>query len=161
MRRLSLLIASAPTLLGPTLLFAQSDIRPCTYTECSLRVEGNTLIRGRELVVGHKTLMGMPRMTKLVVPHDSAQAYARSFDHLHPRATWTLFFSAISVGSALGLAADGEWGSEKGPAIGLAATGAVLGIVGWFLDRKATSTLGNALWWHNGSLPRGGEPARP
>ena len=43
---------------------------------------------------------------------------------------------------------------ERGFVVGLGTSSAVLGGVGWYLDRRATHALGDALWWHNGALVR-------
>lgn len=154
MRRLPCLLLTGVALLHPALLRAQTAAGVCTYAECSLRLEGNRLIRGRDLVIGRTTLTGMPRLASLVAPTDSVQTYARTFDRLYPRSRWMLVASGALAGLALGLALDRIDAPERGFVVGLGTSSAVLGGVGWYLDRRATHALGDALWWHNGALVR-------
>lgn len=52
----------------------------CSYTRCSLRVEGGLLVCGPNEVVGRTTLTDMPSLASLVGAADSAQYYARQFE---------------------------------------------------------------------------------
>ncbi|MCC6929460.1 MAG: hypothetical protein IT359_10760 [Gemmatimonadaceae bacterium] len=142
----------------PTRLRAQAPRTGCSYAECALRLQGGELIRGRDLVVGRMTLIGgMPRLTRLAVADDSAQAYARTFDRWYPRSRWVMLASSIAGGLALGIAMDHVDAPERGMVIGLGTSFLALGGTAWYLDRRATRALGSALYWHNAVLPRQAE----
>jgi hypothetical protein len=103
----------------------------------------------------------MPHLASLVASADSAQTHARTFDRLYPRSRWVLLASGAFAGLALGVALDRVDAPERGFVLGLGTASAVLGGVGWYLDRRATRALGHALWWHNGALPRHDGAPRP
>lgn len=161
MHRLTCLFLTGVLLLHPALLRAQKAASVCSYAECSLRLEGTRLIRGADLVIGRTTLTGMPRLASLVASTDSAQRYAQTFDRLYPRSRWVLLTSGALAGLALGIALDRVDAPERDFVLALGSSSAILGGVGWYLDRRATRALGRALWWHNGALPRNDGALRP
>lgn len=124
----------------------------CSYTSCSLRVESGRLIRGRAEVVGRTTLTGMPRLAPLVAADDSAQAYARAFDHAYPRSRWLAVATGVLGGLVLGIALDRVDAPERGFVLGLGGASAALGGASWYFDRRASRSMARALWWHNRRL---------
>lgn len=142
---------------APAGLAGQAPHASCTYATCSLRLEEGRLLRGAHQVVGRTTLTGMPRLSALVVT-DSAQAYARAFDHAYPRSRWLAITGGALLGLGVGIALDRVDAPERGLVLALGVTGVATGAVAWHFDRRAMRALSRALWWHNAQFvgPAGG-----
>ena len=81
------------------------DVSPraaCSYDVCALRVEDDRILKGTEgTVVGRLGGWSATPLVPLVVQSDSAQFYARQFDHHYaPGTRWTAF-SGLALGVAV------------------------------------------------------------
>jgi hypothetical protein len=135
----------------------QSPNGTCGYDACSLRLEGNSLVRGQSQTVGRIGALSAVSVAPLILASsDSALMYAEMFDRNYAVSARTVAFGAVMIGAGLAMGLN-DRNSRKivEPGLVVAGAGAIVTLVGAPKLRRAQIALARAIWWHNRGLAPG------
>jgi hypothetical protein len=149
-RPYQVLLIAALAYVSPVI--GQEPRATCVYDECSLRLEGTRIVRGRTQQAGRVGLLSAVSIVPLIVPSsDSGLAYASTFDHIYSRAARVTF-----IGTLLTAAGGAILAKERsvGVAVPILATGGIAALWGLPKLRRADEALSRAIWWNNREIGR-------
>jgi hypothetical protein len=138
--------------LGPQVLNAQDT---CTYDRCALRLEGATVVAGRDGAERYRlSPFSTPRLEERFAANDSALAHYRVFTQNHVSGNLWSMLGGLSLGFALSVGFDDDTSISGEVVIGTAVVGAVATLIGGSKLRRARKGLAQSIWWYNRDLPR-------
>lgn len=127
----------------------------CTYDVCAFRLEGNSLLRGRQdEVVARLGFLSAPRLAPIFAPADTARAHAAVFDANYRSGRIYMIAGALLGGAAVVAAEQSRLRPRDRSTIllGVGGVGIIVSYVGLRKVGRANDALSRAIWWYNRSL---------